>query len=242
MCGVRRYRYNTYRNRMSKDQWNWYSISMFVHMEDVRKYPNRPWNKVYLSYNENICIDVIRMNLPNSIGEWSWYGISQYIKMEDVINNPNEKWNRGYLSRNENISVEVVNMNLPNATGEWLWYHISSHVKLEDVIKNPNKKWDRYNLSMNKNICIDINTLYPSNSIDGKIDKHRVFDIDILPSLEDHDILSYIRSHGKYEGSSHSLISIGIIDMIDKVGMCKNPDWKYDLDIICLFSSTNADV
>jgi hypothetical protein len=84
-------------------------------MSIVSSNRDKVWHKGHLSRNKNITIDVIRMNLPNSIGYWNWDHISECISMKEVIDNPNESWILPRLSNNPNITPSVVRTYLPNS-------------------------------------------------------------------------------------------------------------------------------
>jgi hypothetical protein len=107
---------------MSIDEWDWSDISYHIPMEDVIKYPNEEWDKIGLSYNCNISMEVVKKDLPNSTNRWRWYAISRFVRTEDVINYPNEKWHRGWLSMNKNIDIDILihRIQLPSALGRWI--------------------------------------------------------------------------------------------------------------------------
>jgi hypothetical protein len=67
------------------NQWDYSNISITIPIEDVIKYPNETWNRHSLSMNKNICMKVIRSDLPNAIGSWNWFWISVHISMEDKL-------------------------------------------------------------------------------------------------------------------------------------------------------------
>jgi hypothetical protein len=143
-------------------------LSSLVSMKDVRRYYRLPWDRNNLSCNPNIEIDVVKMDLPNAVGEWNWLSICIYVRSEDVINNPNERWDKSMLSWNENICMEVINMDLPNATGDWKWSPISSNIRMNDIILYPDYPWNRQRLSINQHIDIERIFQVPSDTFVSK--------------------------------------------------------------------------
>ena len=58
------------------DDWNWWHISQFVDMEDIRQNPTREWAENGLSYNKGLTIDdVDNLVLPNAINDWNWFSL-----------------------------------------------------------------------------------------------------------------------------------------------------------------------
>jgi hypothetical protein len=143
---------------MNEHEWNWYNISMNIGIEDVINNPNEKWDRHGLSFNRDICMKVIKMNLPNATGYWNWEDISGFVQMDDVIKNPNEEWNRYYLSHNRNITLDVVIMDLPNAIDEWeqvIYENISISENTRDIITTDSiKRETRWHMSMSSDISI----------------------------------------------------------------------------------------
>jgi hypothetical protein len=151
--------------------------------------------------------------------------------MEDVIKYPNERWDRDNLSQNNNICMDVIRMNLPNATEDWNWECISRRISLEDVIKYPNEKWDKEHLYANElvsNSIVDIILSESRENIHERLEESRIQSL-----IGYHDILSCVRNEGKNDVSTHKLISIDIMDHIDRVGMNVSK-WNRDIDIMCI--------
>jgi hypothetical protein len=123
-----------------------------------------------------------------------------------------------------------------NVHDEWDWEYISRRIPMEDVIKYPNEKWDRHGLSQNKNITIEVSDMYLPNATNELI-RHNI------PSEEyirDNSITTYcsvdsIKRDTRSHISKHKGISMYWIRFKDKVGMCKNPKYESDIDIICIY-------
>lgn len=100
---------------------DWTSFSTTVNISEVWKHPSLQWDKVGLSCNKQLTINLIdNLVLPNAVNDWDWDYISQSINIQEVINNPNKPWSKKYLSANEDITYHIVNyLSLPNATDEW---------------------------------------------------------------------------------------------------------------------------
>ena len=80
-------------------------MSRTVSIDDVRKYPDLPWDRRYLSCNRSLSMHDI-LDLPLKEGEWDWYWISMDIPINDVYKYPNIKWSRDALSYNNNIKID----------------------------------------------------------------------------------------------------------------------------------------
>jgi hypothetical protein len=209
--------------------WNWDAISENIKMEDVIRYPNEKWNRYSLSSNNNTTIEVVHMNLPNAIEEWDWYYLSECIDIKNVFRYPNETWSRNGLSMNKKIIMDVINMDLPNATGEWKWRYISTYISMEDLIRYPNEKWDMVGLYQNKELYGMVDIILSRENIDKRIQESRIQSL-----VRFHDILSCIRYEGKEDVSNHKRLSVDMIEMVDRVGMCMSK-WKNDIDIVCMY-------
>ena len=66
--------------------WDWYYISYnpSITMEFIQKYSEKPWNWYYISYNPSITIEIIEKYLEKP---WDWY----------------------YISLNPNTTMEIIN-------------------------------------------------------------------------------------------------------------------------------------
>lgn len=167
-------------------KWDWKGISMFIHMDDVLKHPDRPWHRTSMSYNEWLCKEVMNAHMPNATGYWddsycmSVMGdkhlpdyldmktirngqrilhsreMDVYIPMDYVLANTHIGWDRTNLSMNENITVSVIHAPMPNAVGIWDWYDISKHIGLDDVLQHPHLPWNIEGLSHNEKIPIAV--------------------------------------------------------------------------------------
>jgi hypothetical protein len=175
--------------------------------------------------------------------QWNWYYISKRISMKDVINNPNERWDREGLSQNINICMKVINMDLPNAIGKWDWEYISSRISIEDIVNHPNETWSRYFLSFNMNISLEVTRMnlpnatgeweeYSIDILKGREICHN--NITTLPVKIEEDIISIVKENTRSYLSKYYKISMYWIRFKDRVGICKNPKWSKDIDIICI--------
>lgn len=89
---------------MNIDDWKWDIISYNISIEDVRKYPNMPWNLNALSQKSDLTVnDIDNLVLPNAVGKWNWGHISWSINSDEVMNNLNKPWNIHYLSKNPTL-------------------------------------------------------------------------------------------------------------------------------------------
>ena len=67
------------------ESWGWQEISRYINIEEVRKDPNRTWDKSHLSLNLGITLrDIDTRILPNAIDDWDWYGISMSIDINEI--------------------------------------------------------------------------------------------------------------------------------------------------------------
>jgi hypothetical protein len=210
-------------------RWDWKEISRIISMEDVIRYPNRTWNRMYLSCNKNITIDVIRSNLPNAVGEWNWNTISGHISMEEVIKYPNERWNKMYLSNNVNMNKYVLVMNLPNAIGKWEWTPdtdkktIVTDRILKKIDTSPNNNW-LFKQLINEPVSICViytSSLYLTSTVYKNLS---------ISNWKDMIKCGCNRTHL----SRCKDISIWWIDHIDGDSHSIS-DWKNDIDIICIY-------
>ena len=70
----------------------------------VNKYPDKPWDWYYISYNKNITMNDI-LNNPDK--PWNWYAVSQKSNITiDFIENNIDKIDFKILSRNTFIDKE----------------------------------------------------------------------------------------------------------------------------------------
>ena len=115
------------------------------------KYPDETWDRLGLSMNKGITIDLIHnLALPHATNEWYWFYISQNIPISDVYKYPNETWNRRGLSDNKGITIDIIHhLVLPRSIGSW------KYTPIIDVYRYSNRVWSRYILSKNKDIRID---------------------------------------------------------------------------------------
>lgn len=52
-------------------EWDWFSISRSIGIDDVVAHTDRPWNRIGLSMNDTIDHDVIiQLHMPNAVYEW----------------------------------------------------------------------------------------------------------------------------------------------------------------------------
>ena len=85
--------------------WNWYLISMYIKIEEIKKNPNLPWNRYGLSHNRYITIDdMLHLELPNAIGDWNWSNIQLHLTLDQIKDNSELQWNREILSCNTNVN------------------------------------------------------------------------------------------------------------------------------------------
>lgn len=97
-------------------------MSRTVSIDDVRKYPDLPWDREGLSMNSTLMLyDVLYLELPNAVGDWDWRSISRCISSEQVREYPDLPWNRRYLSCNRSLTMHDI-LDLPLKEGEWDWY------------------------------------------------------------------------------------------------------------------------
>jgi hypothetical protein len=220
---------------MSKDEWDWGYISSLIPIEDVINNPNETWNRYGLSYNKNICMKVIDMDLPNAIGSWNWFWISMNIGMEDVIRCPNEKWNKYNLSMNREINMIVIKAILPNAIGNWDWSDISSNISMEDVINNPRETWNKTWLSSNGRMSTSIMKIRLPKST-GNWNTYNLPERKVHKniSLSNYDVLSIVKRYSRRDLSSCTWISMFWIRFKDRVGICRDPIWSSDISILCV--------
>ena len=83
----------------------------------IEKYPEKPWNWEYISYNPNITIEIIENNPEKP---WDWYGISQNpnITMEMIDKYPDKPWDWNYISKNPNLTMEMIDK-YPDKPWDW---------------------------------------------------------------------------------------------------------------------------
>lgn len=113
-----------------KELNDWESISEFTDMSKVYENKHLAWNRLGLSKNKNIHLEVVdKWDLTNATGEWSWLHLSQNVSIIEVCLNHLRPWNRWGLSKNKGLLLGHIRdpERLPNAVGEWDWQYLSEY-------------------------------------------------------------------------------------------------------------------
>jgi hypothetical protein len=210
--------------------WNWDLISRHISLEDIVNNPNERWNRREISTNISkrsvMCLDVIKIRLPNSVGDWNWETLSMSVSMPTLLKYYYYPW----ILRLIPIST-LSDMNrltcLTQSRGIWDYSYISKYIIQEDVINNPNLPWDKECLSSNKNITLGILSMNLPNST-GKWCFYYI--------CRRHPIMDCIKHFNKNREAikTHKELSIWWVDFVDKVGICRDPKYESDIEIICI--------
>jgi hypothetical protein len=143
----------------------WDALSYCIPTEYVRKYPHLPWSKGYLSNNNNIGMDILLLDLPNSTGDWCMDILSTYIDMKDIRQHLDMKWDRNTMSTNVDLTIDdVMNLDMPNATDDWNWRSLSRTTPIHYVVSYPHFPWCKNSLSRNRKITFSIMNMNLPNS------------------------------------------------------------------------------
>jgi hypothetical protein len=89
----------------------------------IEKYPNKPWDWFWISYNPNITMKFIE-NHPDKPWDWEFISYNPKVTMEIIENHPDKPWVWSYISENPNLTMEMIE-------------------------KHPEKPWDWQNISLN---------------------------------------------------------------------------------------------
>jgi len=124
----------------------------------IERYPEKPWDWKYISFNPNITMEIIEKN-PGK--PWNWYRISKNpnITMGIIEKYPEREWNWEYISSNPNITIEIIEK---YSDKSWNWYYISENpnITMEFIEKYSDKSWNWYYISKNPFRKIKNHNLY----------------------------------------------------------------------------------
>ncbi len=104
------------------DQY-WYNMSKYVTMEQLYKFPDKPWNWKGISNNTCLTMNVILDHLDKS---WDWTKISRYsnIPMDIVQLHSDKPWCYKSMSVNQNLTINFI---LNNQDKPWDYAHMSEN-------------------------------------------------------------------------------------------------------------------
>lgn len=131
--------------------WNWERLSNNLHIIDIEKNINLPWNFKYVSENKSLTIDFV---IKHKHKEWDWAVLSNFFNL-NIIKTHNElPWCYKGLSANTSISFDYV---LSNLDKPWDWKSLSMNkmILLEHITSTPFLKWDWKSISFNPNLTFD---------------------------------------------------------------------------------------
>lgn len=89
--------------------WDWLRISKFISIEEVNRYPNRPWKRAGLSRNPGISI--LTMALVNAQYQeevddtgWDWSHLSENLGIWEILEHPDCPWDKERIRKNQTIT------------------------------------------------------------------------------------------------------------------------------------------
>ena len=173
--------------------WDKLSLSQGTTLDDIRQYPNHPWDDKYLSYNPNL-----NMNYISTEGVTrNWYipaiSANSGITEKDIFQNK-LNWCTTNLSANPNLSIHYVSENINKP---WNYHPISASKKItmSEVNDYPNINWNYDGLSINPNIFWE----YIIDNIDKQWNYRSIImnnSIQLNTILDNYEL---IKSLGKFE-------------------------------------------
>ena len=148
-----------------------------LHLKWIEKYPEKDWNRSYISKNPNLQIEWIEK--MDKMGLIDWFNVSRNPNLQLTwLERFSEKpWDWNDISRNPNLQIKWLETYLYTHF-RWKLYIISTNpnLQLKWIERFPDKEWDWESISVNKNLQLDWLIRFPKKSWNWKeIYKHPNF-------------------------------------------------------------------
>lgn len=169
----------TFINEFKHKDWNWDELSKHAKIDDIRKYPNLPWNwSIVTIYSpiqvndiikndhlpwdiENLSFDLVDEtyytylnHFKHRFDENAWNDFSSIVEWSFYKKTKDEfPWNTIRITFKQKINEDdFVNIILEQGYWNWSWHHLSRWVDVK-VIRNYNMfPWDEDMITHNKTL------------------------------------------------------------------------------------------
>lgn len=188
----------------------WDTFSENVSMEDVKKYPNLPWNCIYMSYNKNITVEVIR--LLGLDKNWCWDKLTRYVHINEIMDNKDLPWYRNNLGYNRTVDLNG---------SKWKSYDysaLSEWVDISIIESNPDLPWKITDLNRNPSITLEY---ILSNIGNGNWSMYYISNVISMDEIKK-DTTNY--PWQLYELSSNPRLTLEVIMLLGHT----NDEWDWD--------------
>lgn len=117
-----------------QSQLNWNLLSSVVHIDDIMRHSELPWNYVFVSENPTLTIKIVKNRLHL---KWNWPAISKNdnITKIDIQKNENLPFDWQNVAQNKNIDIKFVCKYINHFYNSDCWINLSQNVAftLDDV-------------------------------------------------------------------------------------------------------------